>query len=101
MPFFPIFYDRLFTAYLHNISGSSFVDFIIKEFKVELTMFEDMVTSVLLSVITTDEDSIGGAMVVVGDTDVVVGGDDTDVVSDGFPHITLVLPPSPPLNPLT
>lgn len=78
-----------YTEFLHSISGSSCDESIDKESKLELTVFENMVTSVFLSAVATDVDSIDDEMMVGDDTVVVV------VVSDGDPHITLKFPLSP------
>lgn len=50
--------------------------------------------SVFLSLTATDVDAIGDVTMGVDDTVVVV----VTIVSDGDPHLTLKIPPFPPLN---
>lgn len=67
------------------------------ESKLELTVFEDLVASVFLSLTATDVECIGDVMMGVDDRVVVV----FTVVSDDDPHMTLKIPPIPPLKPAT
>lgn len=54
-------------------------------------MFDDLVASVFLSLAATDVDSIGGVIMSVDDTVVVV-----TIASVGDPHFTLKFPFVPP-----
>lgn len=67
------------------------------ESKLELTVFEDLVASVFLSLTATDVDSIVDVIMGVDDRVVVV----FTVVSDGDPHTTLKIPPISPLKQVT